>query len=85
LPYTCSSGRLFGPKPQATATYKISVGKAKRIFVTASFADPEGRTWSQNGIAWARSPSGRSIIVTVATPFAGSGALKTIHVALRWG
>jgi hypothetical protein len=84
LPYACP-GHYFSAHPQATAKYRIAVGHAKRIFVSATFTDPEGNAWSRNGIPWTRSVNGRSIIVTVATPFVGSGAVKTIHVALRWG
>jgi len=81
LPYACT-GHIYGSP--AAAKYKISVGHAKRIFVSATFVDPEGRTWSQNGIPWTRSRSAKYIVVTVLTPRWGSGAIKTIHVALRW-
>jgi hypothetical protein len=84
LPYACP-GNHFGPHSQATAKYRISVGHAKRIYVSATLTDPEGHTWTQNGVPWTRSVKGRSIIVTVASGFGGTGAVKAIHVALRWG
>jgi hypothetical protein len=85
LPYACSGHHFFSSRPEAAAKYKISVGHAKRIFVTATLIDPErGRTWWQNGIPWTRSRSGKYIFVTILTPRWGSGAIKTIHVALRW-
>jgi hypothetical protein len=83
LPYACA-GHYFGRHPQATARYRIPVGRAKRVYVSATFTDPEGIMWWPQGIPWTRSVNGRSIIVIVASPSRGVGALETIHVALRW-
>jgi hypothetical protein len=78
LPYTCS-GHRYGW--DATATYRIFVGRATKVYVTYTLSDLEGAHWNTFA-PWTR--SGRYITVKA---YAGwtSGAINGIHVALRWG
>jgi hypothetical protein len=76
LPYTCSGHRFS----DATATYRIFVGRATKVYVASTLSDLEGAHWNTPA-SWTR--SGRYITVKA---YAGwkSGAIKGIHVALRW-
>jgi hypothetical protein len=78
LPYTCSGHQhlWYG----AAATYRIFVGRATRVFVTERLSDLEGNTWD-----WPASAvrHGRYLTVTAAAGY-NSGAIRGIHVALRW-
>jgi hypothetical protein len=79
LPYTCSGPHFGGA--EAYATYRIFVGRATRVYVTSTLSDLEGARWTTAFTPWTR--SGRYITVRVFAAY-NSGAIKGVHVALRW-
>ncbi len=84
LPYTCGGRKDFSIP--ATSSYRVFVGRATRVYVTAT-----GNVgWLDSAEPWVR--HGRYVTITVKVPQSrrsalvggASGDIDGIHVWLRW-